>query len=145
MPTTARAKKKKTKAKAPRKKAKSPRRIVFAGSRTVEKKLAGDRMHLDLDGSVPVIPVMCSGRLSAAILLKAIRKGADGVLVAGCRPDECRFGFGSRHAMSVVTQTKNLLRILGIEEERAAFSDDNSLGEAYTKFRKLILKLGALK
>jgi len=139
------SKRKKVKSKAVRKKTIRLSLVVLACSRTVEKNISDDRMHLDVNGPVPVVPIMCSGRLSSAILLRAFENGADGVLVAGCNPDECRFGFGARHGVATVIQTQKLLNLLGIEKERLRFSGSRELGEAYSSFKKQVAKLGKLK
>ena len=141
----ARTKQRKTRAKTAKKKAGPLRIIVFACSRTIESNIAGDHMSLSLDDNIPVIPIMCSGRISIAILLKAFEKGADGILVAGCNPDECRFGFGAHHGIAAVIQVQNLLNLLGIEKERVRFSGGRALTEAYRSFKKHLAKLGVLK
>jgi len=63
--------------------------------------------------SVRPLKVMCLGRLSAGIILKAFEKGADGiilkafekgadgVLLLGCPPGECHYEFGNRRAEEV--------------------------------------------
>ena len=119
--------------------------IVFACSRTVESNIAGDHMSLNVNEEIPVIPIMCSGRISIAVLLKAFEKGVDGILVAGCNPDDCRFGFGARHGVSTVIQAQNILNLLGVEKERVRFSGGRALAEAYRSFKKHLAKLGVLK
>ena len=39
--------------------------------------------------NVRIIRVMCSGMVDPIYVLKAFEGGADGVLVAGCRPGDC--------------------------------------------------------
>jgi coenzyme F420-reducing hydrogenase delta subunit len=141
----AKATRRKRKARAPAKKARPLRVIVFACSRTAERNIADDHMRFCTDDKVPVIPIMCSGRLSIAVLLKAFENGADGVLVAGCNPDECRFGFGARHGVATVIRTQRLLNLLGIEKERLRFSGGRDLTEAFSDFRKHLAKLGGLR
>jgi F420-non-reducing hydrogenase iron-sulfur subunit len=68
--------------------------------------------------SVRPVRVKCLGRLDPGIILKAFQHGADGVMMLGCPPDECHYGFGSRKAEEVVTQSKELLHLLGINERR---------------------------
>ncbi len=135
----------KRKAKASAKRARPLKVIVLACSRTVEGNIAGDHMRLSVHDKVPVIPIMCSGRLSSAVLLKAFENGADGILVAGCNPDDCRFGFGARHGVATVIQTQRLLNLLGIEKQRLRFSGSRDLMEAHRDFKKHLVKLGALR
>ena len=41
------------------------------------------------------IRVMCSGRVDPQFVLKALREGADGVMIAGCHPGECHYVNGN--------------------------------------------------
>jgi len=65
-----------------------------------------------------MIRVMCSGRVQPAFVLRAFEKGADGVLVSGCHFGDCHYIFGNERAVEQFEKTKNVVKILGIEEER---------------------------
>ncbi|MEM0504296.1 MAG: hydrogenase iron-sulfur subunit, partial [Sulfolobales archaeon] len=39
--------------------------------------------------NVRIVKVMCSGRVHPEMVLKALREGADGVLITGCHPGDC--------------------------------------------------------
>ena len=41
------------------------------------------------------IRVMCSGRVEPDLVLKALREGADGVLITGCRTGDCFDRYGN--------------------------------------------------
>ena len=64
------------------------------------------------------IRVMCSGRVDPQFILKALREGADGVLIAGCHPGECHYVNGNIKAIRRFSLMKKMLRQLGVEEER---------------------------
>jgi F420-non-reducing hydrogenase iron-sulfur subunit len=64
------------------------------------------------------IRVMCSGRIDPQFILKALRQGADGVLIAGCHPGECHYVNGNIKAIRRFILLKKMLRQLGVEEER---------------------------
>jgi len=132
--------KKITKSKKSGKKA-QPKIIVFACSRTVEKNISDDRMQLKMPKGFDVIPIMCTGRMSVKIILNAIQNGADGVIVAGCKPDECRFGFGARHGVETVSQAQKLLHTLGKGEECVRYSGGRKIEEAYEEFLKNLSKI----
>ena len=68
--------------------------------------------------AVRPVRVRCLGRLDPGNILKAFQHGAAGVMMLGCLPDECHFGFGSRNAEGVFAQSKDLLHLLGINEAR---------------------------
>ncbi len=65
-----------------------------------------------------MIRVMCSGRVQPAFVLRAFEKGADGVLVSGCHFGDCHYIFGNERAVEQFEKTKNVVKILGIEDER---------------------------
>lgn len=66
------------------------------------------------------VRVSCLGRLHPGIILKAFAHGAAGVMMLGCPQDACHYEFGSRSAEAVFAQSRDLLHLLGIEEERFA-------------------------
>ena len=68
--------------------------------------------------NVRVVRLMCSGRLDPQFVLAAFRQGADGVLIGGCHPGDCHYQEGNYKALRRITLLKNMLRSLGIEEER---------------------------
>jgi len=74
--------------------------------------------RLSLPAGVRPVKVMCLGRLHPGLVLKAFELGADGVLMLGCPPGECRYEFGNSRAEELFEETKALARLLGIGEER---------------------------
>ncbi len=64
------------------------------------------------------IRVMCSGRVSPGMILKAFASGADGVYVSGCHIGDCHYGFGNRRAEEQIAKTRRLIELLGLEPER---------------------------
>ena len=65
-----------------------------------------------------VIRTMCSGRVNTSHVLKAFELGADGVLVSGCHIGDCHYLFGNHWAIKQFDVTKNLVKMLGLEEGR---------------------------
>jgi F420-non-reducing hydrogenase iron-sulfur subunit len=63
--------------------------------------------------SVRPIKVMCLGRMSPGLILKAFEKGAAGVLLLGCPPDECHYEFGNQRAEQTFKVARSLVRLLG--------------------------------
>ena len=64
-----------------------------------------------------VIVSMCSGRVAPELILNAFEKGAWGVMVAGCPPEECDHD-GNYKARRRLVLLKNVLKELNIEPER---------------------------
>lgn len=65
-----------------------------------------------------VIRTMCSSRIDPELILEAFKKGAWGVLVAGCHPGDCHYVNGNYKTQRRVALLKNLLHELGIEPKR---------------------------
>lgn len=62
---------------------------------------------------------MCTGRVDLKHIFYALMKGVDGVLIVGCRLNECKFATeGNYFALNTVLLAKRLLEHAGIEPER---------------------------
>ena len=48
--------------------------------------------------NIRVIRVPCSGAINPLYIFKALREGADGVLVSGCHPGDCHYISGNYYA-----------------------------------------------
>ncbi len=68
--------------------------------------------------SIKIVELPCTGRASALEILHALEKGADGVAVAGCLPGTCHYIRGNTQAKHRVTYVRELLKTIGLEEER---------------------------
>ncbi len=68
--------------------------------------------------SLRIIRVPCSGRVSANMILNALKAGADGILVSGCHPGDCHYISGNMYARRRFALLKNLLEFVGIEPDR---------------------------
>jgi F420-non-reducing hydrogenase iron-sulfur subunit len=68
--------------------------------------------------NVRVIRVMCTARIDPTFVLKALRDGADGVLICGCHPGDCHYSEGNYKMMRRFPLLKRLLDEYGIEPER---------------------------
>ena len=93
------------------------------------------------------IRVMCSGRVDPAFVLEALRKGVDGVLIAGCHPGDCHYQSGNYKTNRRVKLLKKLLEELGIEPQRIRFeyvsaSEGQKFATIVTEFVAEIKKLG---
>jgi F420-non-reducing hydrogenase iron-sulfur subunit len=68
--------------------------------------------------NVRIIRVMCSGRIDPQFVVKALRQGADGVLIGGCHPGDCHYQAGNHKTLRRFILLKKLLKELGIQDER---------------------------
>ncbi|HEC72470.1 MAG TPA: hydrogenase iron-sulfur subunit [Thermoplasmatales archaeon] len=97
--------------------------------------------------NIKSIRVMCSGRVDPVFILEALRKGADGVLVAGCHPGDCHYQSGNYKTNRRIKLLKKLLREMGIEPERVRFeyisaSEGVKFAQVVTDFVDELKKLG---
>jgi len=65
-----------------------------------------------------VIRVMCSGRIDPQFILDALAKGADGVLIGGCHPNDCHYVEGNYKLLRRYRLLQRMLQDLGIEADR---------------------------
>ncbi|MEA1984229.1 MAG: CoB-CoM heterodisulfide reductase HdrA2 [Euryarchaeota archaeon] len=68
--------------------------------------------------NVRIIRVMCVGRIDPDFVLEALRGGADGVLVAGCRLGECHYVTGNYSAEQRLDTLKGVLEDIGMDPRR---------------------------
>ena len=79
--------------------------------------LAGvSRLHID--PHFRVIRMMCSGRVDPELILKAFKKGAWGVMVAGCHPGDCHYISGNYKTRRRIPLLKNMIEEFGIDPRR---------------------------
>ena len=93
------------------------------------------------------IRVMCSGRVDPAFVLEALRKGVDGVLIAGCHPGDCHYQSGNYKTNRRVKLLKKLLEELGIDPKRVRFeyvsaSEGQKFATVVTEFVAEMKQLG---
>ncbi len=88
---------------------------------------------------VKVVNVPCSGRVTPTFVATALQAGVSGVLVVGCKEDECHYKHGNALEKGRVAMLQNLLELLGIERERAQFAWLGSLDRG--KFPELVNKM----
>lgn len=79
--------------------------------------LAGS-LRIRYPTGIRVIRVLCTGRVNPMYVLEAFRRGADGVLVAGCRLGECYYTIGNYCAMKRMSVLGKLLAEQGFDEKR---------------------------
>ena len=48
--------------------------------------------------NIRIVRVMCSGRVDPSFVLKALKEGADGVLITGCHIGDCHYITGNEYA-----------------------------------------------
>ncbi len=75
-------------------------------------------LNLKWPPNVEIVRVPCAGRIETIYLLKALEKGADGVLIFACYEDNCQFLRGNLRSRSRLSYAQGLLEKIGLEKER---------------------------
>jgi len=68
--------------------------------------------------NIRIIRVMCSGRVEPTFVIKALREGADGVLICGCHPGDCHYHEGNYRCLRRYHLLQKYIQQMGIEPGR---------------------------
>ena len=103
--------------------------------------------RLQYPPNIRIIRVMCSGMVHPNIVIDALTKGADGVLVCGCHPGDCHYLEGNLKAEARADAIKLMLQDFGIEEERfrlewVSASEGGRFAQVVTEMTQEIKQLG---
>ncbi len=71
--------------------------------------------------NIRIIRVMCSGMIHPNLIIDALTKGADGVIICGCHHGDCQYIEGNLKAVMRVDAIRFMLEDVGIEEQRFKF------------------------
>lgn len=96
----------------------------------------------NLSFSPALIPVRlsCLGRITPGIILKAFEGGAAGVCLVGCPEGECRYQNGNQEARRVYQESRDLLRLLGYNENLLQYHLVNAGdGKSFQKYVKQLV------
>jgi len=74
--------------------------------------------RLQMPSNIRVVRVMCSGRVSPELVIRALVNGIDGIMILGCHPGDCHYSEGNYSTRRRVLVLKRLLEYVGIEPER---------------------------
>jgi len=74
--------------------------------------------RLQYPANVRPIRVPCSGTVDPVYLLRALREGADGVMIGGCHPGDCHYITGNLKARRRVKIVKTILEALRLPSDR---------------------------
>jgi F420-non-reducing hydrogenase iron-sulfur subunit len=97
--------------------------------------------------NVRIIRVMCSGMVHPNLVIEALTKGADGVVMCGCHPGDCHYQDGNLKAERRAEAITLMLQDFGIEEERfklawVSASEGPQFAKLMTDFTEQIKRLG---
>jgi len=94
-----------------------------------------------------VIRVMCSGRVEASMVLEALKKGVDGVIITGCHIGDCHYQTGNHQTQYRYDALMDALGYTRFGTERIRLewisaSEGMRFGEVITEFTEKIRALG---
>jgi heterodisulfide reductase subunit A len=92
---------------------------------------------------------MCSARVSPEFVLEALKSGADGVLVAGCRMDECHYIHGNFDAKRRMDVLKEVISDTGLDPRRLrtlwiSAAEGERFSNTITEFVKELEEIGPI-
>jgi len=93
---------------------------------------------------------MCSGRVDLEFVLRAFSNGMDGVLIGGCRLNECNYiTHGNYHALNMVLLCRKIMEHIGLNPERLRIefmssAEGNLFAEVVSEFGNKVKELGPL-
>jgi len=100
--------------------------------------------------NIRAIRVMCTAMLDPSLVFESFFHGADGVLIAGCYPQDCHYDTGFIKASTRYKSIREMLGETGINEDRVRI-ESVSAGEGekfsriVTEFKEQIERLGSIK
>jgi coenzyme F420-reducing hydrogenase delta subunit len=106
--------------------------------------------RLQYSNEIRLIRVMCSGRVDLEFILRAFLRGQDGVLIGGCRLNECNYVTqGNYDALGNTYICKKIMEHIGLNPERLRIAfmssgDGILLAEVIDEFTNHIRELGPI-
>ena len=83
--------------------------------------LAGKK-GLKYDPRVHILGIPCVGQIDPCVMVRALKEGANGLILVGCLPEECHHSYGVDHAWSRVSAIKKLLTMSGFDRRRISLA-----------------------
>ena len=103
--------------------------------------------RLQYPPNIRIIRVMCSGMVHPNLVIDALTKGADGVLMCGCHPGDCHYLEGNLKAEKRAEAIQLMLEDFGIEPERfrlewVSASEGPKFAQVVKEMTEAVKKLG---
>jgi F420-non-reducing hydrogenase iron-sulfur subunit len=103
--------------------------------------------RLQYPSNIRIIRVMCSGMVHPNLVINALTKGADGVIMCGCHPGDCHYQEGNLIAQKRAEGIFLMLDDFGIERERyrlewISASEGIKFAQVMREFTEEVKKLG---
>ncbi|OYT26673.1 MAG: methyl-viologen-reducing hydrogenase subunit delta [Candidatus Altiarchaeales archaeon ex4484_96] len=105
--------------------------------------------RLEYPPNLRVIRVMCSSRVNPLFVLKAYQRGADGILIGGCHPQDCHYMEGNYYTRRRFMLMRRLLDYMGVDSRRlrvewVSASEGERFAEVVREYTDELKKMGPL-
>lgn len=107
--------------------AEEPRILAFVCQWSIHSGSEWERLSTLESDTLRIVNLPCSGRVDPAMVLMSLTRGADGVLVVGCKEGECHYQRGTYLGRSKVAILGQMLDQMGIAQNRVCFAEMSSL------------------
>ncbi|MCK9322831.1 MAG: hydrogenase iron-sulfur subunit [Candidatus Methanomethylophilaceae archaeon] len=103
--------------------------------------------RLQMPTNFRIIRTMCTARVDPEFVLRALSKGADGVIVLGCHPADCHYIGGNYRARRRIALLRLILEQYGFDAKRlrlewVSASEGEKFQNTMTEFVNTIKALG---
>ena len=103
--------------------------------------------RLQYPPNMRIVRVMCSGMVHPNLVIDALTKGADGVIICGCHIGDCHYLEGNLKAESRKDAIELLLEDFGLEPERfrlewISSSEAQKFADVMTDMTEILKSLG---
>lgn len=103
--------------------------------------------RLQYPPNIRIIRVMCSGMVHPNLVIDALTKGADGVLICGCHHGDCHYKEGNLKAEKRAEAIVLMLEDFGLEADRfklewVSASEGPRFAQVVREFTEKVRKLG---
>jgi len=103
--------------------------------------------RLQYPPNIRIIRVMCSSMVHPNLVIEALTKGADGVLICGCHPGDCHYEDGNLKTEKRAEAIFLMLEDFGLEAERfrlewVSASEGPKFAQVAKEFTEQVKKLG---
>ena len=103
--------------------------------------------RLQMPTNFRIIRTMCTARVDPEFVLRALSKGADGVIVLGCHPADCHYIGGNYRSRRRIALLRLILEQYGFDAKRlrlewVSASEGEKFQNTMTEFVNTIKSLG---
>jgi F420-non-reducing hydrogenase iron-sulfur subunit len=103
--------------------------------------------RLQYPPNIRIVRVMCSSMVHPNLVIEALTKGADGVLICGCHPGDCHYEDGNLKTEKRAEAIFLMLEDFGLEAERfrlewVSASEGPKFAQVAKEFTEQVKKLG---